>query len=204
VVENTTGHFESQNAMAGIAIDVRYRMTDRLTRRRTRTISNMTGIARYTRTHNVRAGMIGVGVQETDRGMAITAFRVGDRVGAGWDVSGSRRHTSSHSAVVATAAYSGNTGVIKAAVRFQFKKSSGIVAVTAFGVRWHMKCGFTDGQVTIVTLAAISENFLMIDKGDYVKSLRGMTGLAGITGADVSQRFTRNVFKIIVVTILAI
>lgn len=77
--------------------------------------------------------------------------------------------------------------MIKAAVRFQLQKMGGIVAIIAFGICRRMKFGFTDGQVTIVTLAAASKNFLMINKGDNVKTLGGVTGLARITGSDVSQ-----------------
>ena len=60
--------------MAGVAIDVRYRMAGRLSQRRTTTISNMAGITGYTRTHNVRAGVVGVGIQKTDSSMAVTTF----------------------------------------------------------------------------------------------------------------------------------
>jgi len=94
--------------------------------------------------------------------------------------------------------------MIKTAVRFQLQKMGGIVAVIAFSIRRCMKLGFTNGQFAIVTLAAISKNFLMICKGDNVKSLRRMTGLTRITGSDVSQRLTRNRTEIIVMTIHAI
>ena len=50
-----------------------------------------------------------------------------------------------------------------------------------------MKFGFTNGRNTIVALAATSEHFLVIDNGDNVESLRGMTGLARVTGADVNR-----------------
>ena len=78
------------------------------------------------------------------------------------------------------------------------------MAVTAFRLRWYMKCGFTDGHLIIVTLAAISKNFLMIDSGNNVEALGRMTGLARITGADVNRTFTGNRNKIIVMTIHAI
>lgn len=74
VVENTTRHLETDDTVARVAIHVRYRMADRLTQCRTRAISNMTGITCYTRTRHVRAGMIGIGIQETGRSMAVTAF----------------------------------------------------------------------------------------------------------------------------------
>lgn len=69
----------------------------------------MTGITRYTRTHNIRAGVVRVGVQEADRGMAVATLRAGDRVGAGRDVICGRRLTSGHCAVVATCASPANT-----------------------------------------------------------------------------------------------
>lgn len=74
VVENATGQLERDDAMAGIAIEygIRQRMTDRLTQCRTRAISNMTGITVHT--CNRRPGVVGIGILETDRGMAVTAF----------------------------------------------------------------------------------------------------------------------------------
>lgn len=69
----------------------------------------MTGITRYTRTHNIRAGVVRVGVQEADRGMAVATLRAGDRVGAGRDVICGRRLTCGHCAVVATCASPANT-----------------------------------------------------------------------------------------------
>jgi len=86
VVENTAGHFETHDAMTADAIDACYRMADRLPFRLTSTISNMAGITCYTRTHNVRAGMVGVGIQKTGRGMTVTAIGVGVWVVAGWGV----------------------------------------------------------------------------------------------------------------------
>ena len=79
-------------------------MADRLTLRRTRPISNMAGIAGYTRSYNGRASMVGVGIQKTDSGMTVTTLRVGDRVGAGWNVVGGGCLTRGHSAVVASGA----------------------------------------------------------------------------------------------------
>ena len=79
--------------------------------------------------------------------------------------------------------------MIKATVRIQFQKMAGIVAVTTFSVRRCMEFGFTDGGYTIVTFAAISKYFLMIDKRDDVVSLRGMAGLAHVTGSNVIRHF---------------
>ena len=67
---------------------------------------------------------------------------------------------------------------------------AGIVAVIAFGVRRRMKFRFTDGHVTIVTCTAISKNFLVINRVDNVKTQRGMTGMAVITGGGMTRYFT--------------
>ena len=99
-------------------------------------------------------------------------------------------HALGHRAVVATRALPENIRMIIAAIRSQFQKMSGIVAVIAFGVRRCMKFRFTDGHVTIVTFTAISKNFLVIDKGGNGKAQRGMTGMAVITGSGVTRYFT--------------
>ena len=65
------------------------------------------------------------------------------------------------------------------------------MAVTAFGIRWRMKFRFTNGDDTIVAFATISKYFLMIDKGDDVVSLRGMTGLTHFTASKVIRYFMR-------------
>ena len=184
--------------MAGIAIDICNRMANSLTCSRTTTISNMAGVTRYTRTHNVRAGVVGVGIQKTGSGMTVTAFRVGDRVSAklgrfaaGYGFIFGGCLTDGYSAVVASRACSGDIRMIKTAVRCQVQETDGIVAVIAFDDRRRMKVRFSDGYDTIMTFAAISKDFLMIGKRDNVKSLWGMTGLAGITGGDVSRRFRK-------------
>ena len=116
VVENSTGQFERHNAVAGIAIErrVRLRVSNRIPLSRTRAIGNMAGTTRHT--CYVRAGVVGIGIQETDRGMAETAFRVGVGVGAaladGW------RHTSGYRTVVATCTDSGDIRMIETAVGF--------------------------------------------------------------------------------------
>ena len=112
-------------------------------------------------------------------------------VGAGWGVSGGGCHTGGYFTVVAAGARSGNIRMIKAAVRCQLQKTGGIVAVIAFGVRECMKFRHTDGHDIIMTPAAISKNFLMIDEGDNGKILRGMAGLARITGSNVIRYFMR-------------
>jgi len=77
-------------------------MADRLTLRRTRSISNMARIT--TRTYDGGVGVVGVGIQKTVSGMTVTAFSVGDRVGTGWCVGSGGCHTRGHSAVVASGA----------------------------------------------------------------------------------------------------
>ena len=98
----------------------------------------MAGITPYTRAHNVRAGMVGVGIQKTDCSMTVTAFCVGDRMGAGRDVGGGGCHTSGNSTVVAPGTCPGNSRMIKAAIRFQLQKMAGVVAFIAFCLRWRM------------------------------------------------------------------
>ena len=169
------------------AIDVCYRVADRLPLRRSGAISNMAGIT--TRIHNGRVCVVWVGIQKTDSGMAVTAFNVGNRVAAGWCIGGSWCLTRGHSAVVATAACPGNIRVIKTAIRCQFKKMASIVAFIAFDCGCRMKFRFTDGDYTVMTFAAIAKYFLMIDKRDNIKVLGGMTGLAGITAGNVIRCF---------------
>ena len=105
------------------------------------------------------------------------------------------RHPQGANTVVATAASTGNTRMIETTIRFQFEKTGGIVAVVAFGAGRLMKLGFTDGQNPVMAFAAVTRHFLMIDKRNYVKSLRGMTGLAHTAGTDVIQRFPRNLAR---------
>ena len=51
-----------------------------------------------------------------------------------------------------------------------------------------------------MAFTAIAEYFLMIDKGDNVKSERRMAGLAGIRGGDVIPNFRRNTIDSVVMT----
>jgi len=51
-----------------------------------------------------------------------------------------------------------------------------------------MKIGFTDGHNVVMALAAVAKHFLVVDKRDYVKTERGMTGLARTAGSDVIRR----------------
>ena len=72
-------------------------MTVRLTLRRPSTMAGITG---YTRTQNVRAGVVGVGIQKTDSSMTVTAFSVGNCMAFVL--------TGGHGAVVASRTCSGN------------------------------------------------------------------------------------------------
>ena len=101
------------------------------------------------------------------------------------------RHSYSRSTVVATGASTGNTRMIESTVRSQLKKTGGIVAVITLEDRWHMEFGFTDRQNAVVAFAAVAKRFLMVDKRDYVKTKRGMTGLAHTTGSDVILQIGR-------------
>ena len=100
-------------------------------------------------------------------------------------------------AVVATRAFPENIRMIITAIRSQFQKMSGIVAVIAFAVRRCMKFRFTDGQLTIVTFAAFSKNFLMINRVDNGKIRRSMTGMAVITGSGVTRYFTDCCYRVV-------
>ena len=48
-----------------------------------------------------------------------------------------------------------------------------------------MKAGFTDGQNAVVTAAAVSGYFLVVDEAYDVETQGRMTGLAGIAGGEV-------------------
>ena len=106
-------------------------------------------------------------------------------------------HALGHRAVVATRAFPENIRMIIAAIRSQFQKMSGIVAVIAFGVRRCMKFRFTDGQLTIVTFTAIAKNFQVINRVDNGKIQRGMTGMAVITGSGVIWYFTDCRYRVV-------
>jgi hypothetical protein len=79
--------------------------------------------------------------------------------------------------------------MIKAAVWFQVQEMAGIVAGIAFSLCWRMRYRFTDDQYIIMAFAAISKNFLVINKGGNGKAQRGMTGLAHIAGSEVICQF---------------
>jgi hypothetical protein len=98
---------------------------------------------------------------------------------------------------MATGACPGYIRMVKAAIRLQFQKMGGVVAVIAFGVRRCMKLGFADGQVTIVALTAISKNFLMIDRGNNGKARRSVAGMTVITGTNVIRYFTNRRYAVV-------
>ena len=159
--------------MAGNAIDNRYRMAVR----GSDCANAMAGIAAGVGDH--AGGVVGISTQETNRRMAVDAFGGGIRV---------RRRgclANRHGAVMAIGTQSGNSAVIKAAVRVQRKETGGIVAIVAFGAGGQMRTGFTDRQNSVMASAAIAKYFLMIDKGGNVETQGSMTGLAHIAGGDV-------------------
>lgn len=86
-------------------------------------------------THNRRTCVVGIGALKTCYRMAEYAFNVGNRVSAGWGVVGSGRLADGDSAIVAHAATTRNTRMIKAAIQRQVQKTIGIMAVIAFGDR---------------------------------------------------------------------
>ena len=53
--------------------------------------------------------------------------------------------------------------MIETTVRFQHQEMGSVMAVVTFGVRRRMEFGLTDGQYTVVAIAAVSEYFQMID-----------------------------------------
>ena len=136
----------------------------------------MTGITAIA--DNSWIGVVGVGRRKTVRGMTGTTFSIGNYMAFILALG--------HRVVVATRAFPDNIRMIIAAIWSQFQKMAGIVAVIAFGVRRRMKFRFTDGHVTIVTFTAISKNFLVINRGDNVKTQSGMTAMAIITGSGVT------------------
>ena len=86
--------------------------------------------------------MVGVGALKTCSRMAESAFNVGIRVRSSW---GGGRLTDRQVAIVTGDAATGDTRMIKAAVRLQSEKTGGIMAVIAFGVGLRMEFGLTDG-----------------------------------------------------------
>ena len=196
MVENTA-HIETQDTMAYATIDVRYRMTVWLPGSYTSAISNMTGIAGYSRPYNRRTGVVGKGTLKTINRMAEPAFNVGIRVVT---VRGARCLAGGQIAIVAGDTARRNSRMIKATVWLEREKTGGIVAVRAFASRLPMKIGLTDGLHTVMAFAAISKYFLMINHRNNRKSKRCMTALASISGSDMKAEFRRSASDVVVMT----
>ncbi len=75
--------------------------------------------------------------------------------------------------------------MIKAAIRQQFQKMVGVMALVTFCLRLLVKFRFTDCPHVVMAIAAIAKNFLVINEGGDSKTLRSMTGLAHITGSQM-------------------
>ena len=149
----------------------------------------MTGIAADPGTDNIRTGVVRVGTQKACSGMAVAAFRAGNRVGAGRGVVGGSCLTPGYSAIVTAGAGSGNARMIEATVCCQCQETGGIVAVITFCICRCVKFGFTNRRCTVMASAAVPKNFLVIDKRINGKSQRSMASLAGISGGDMIARF---------------
>ena len=91
--------------------------------------------------------------------------------------------------IVALGAAVGNSAVVVTAVRQAIQEMNGIVAIIALLGRRDMELRFTYNQNTVVAFAAVSKDFLMIDREDRGKLKLRMTGLALITGGEVIRRF---------------
>lgn len=155
-------HAEARGAMANTAIDGHIGMAYGLSLR-VRAV--------------VTAGAIVCDITVVHEGILKTVRRVaGTTVGAGDEMP--IILADGNGAVVARGTGSRNIGMIIFAIRSQFQKAGGGVAVIAFRRRRDMKFGFANGQYPVMTCAAISENFLMIDVTDQVESEGCVTGLA--------------------------
>lgn len=183
---------ESRDAMAVSTIDLS-RIDSCHHRMIHRWISNIVG-GRYSMTaiatgpDNGGIGVIGIGAQETRRRMTADTLGTGNRMRAGRVVGSRGRFADGCAAVVASGTSTGDTGVVKLAVRAKFKKSGGVVAVIALGIGRLMKLGFSDSDHAVMTLAAGAKHFLVVDKGNNVKTQRGMAGFAPAGRGDVIQR----------------
>jgi len=121
------------------------------------------------------------GILEIDSVVASDAIRAGHQMAI--------MLADSCGAVVARGAGSRNIGMIELAVRAQFQKAGSGVTVVALAGRRDMELGFADGRYAVMTGAAITENFQVIDETDQVESESGMTGLTQIAGGKVIPRF---------------
>jgi hypothetical protein len=203
VVENST-KTEGDDAMTDIAIDIGYWMAHYLRPSRVRPagITVMTGIAAII--CNQGTAVVGVSAQKTVGRMTVDAFRVSLRVATGRGVIGGGRLADAHSAVVAHAATTRNTRMIKTAIQRQLQKMAGIMAAIAFDDRRQVKFGLADGQYTVMAATATSKNFEVVHTGDNGKTKGCMTALAHITGTEVIRRLLRDRTELGVMTIHAI
>ncbi len=175
--------------MAGATINCRNRMTVDGSDRGN-TVAGIASIADHERT-----GVVGISAGKTVRGMTERALDDGIGVGR------CRRLADRQIAVVTGGASSGDPVMVKAAVGIQIEKAGGIVAIVTFAIGGQMKLGLAHCQYPIVALAAITEYFLMVDKGGDVESQRGVASFAQAAGANVILRFGWNRAKVVVVAI---
>ena len=94
--------------------------------------------------------------------------------------------------------------MIETATGESIQEVIGIVAFIAGLRRRRMKRRFTNGQHTIVALAANPEDLLVIDGEDRGKPQGRMTGLTGVAGCQVIRRLARYLIHISVVALLAV
>lgn len=175
VIEYTT-ETETRDVMANTTINGHNRMSYRLSRRVSAIMT--TGAI-------VRDGtVVDVGILKTVRRVTETAIVLGNKM--------VRMLADGGSAVVTLDTSTGNTRMVKFSIRPEFQKAGGVVAVIAFNGRLHMKFRFTNGHHAVMTAAAITENFEMVNKTDKLKSEGGMTGLTQVTGGGMIPDFSEN------------
>ena len=109
-----------------------------------------------------------------------------------------------HNAVVAHIAISVQVCMVKTAIRFEFQKRAGVVAVIAFGVRRRVMGRLANGYDTVVALAALTNDFQMVHIADNFMSEGGMTGFTHIGGGKVIRYFSLNRRIPAVVTVRAL
>lgn len=81
--------------------------------------------------------------------------------------------------------------MIKTTIRLQFDKRFRVVAFIALLGGIDMEIGFTYGHSPVMTVAAQTKYFLVIDKGNDGKSHHRMTGLAAVAGWRMGRGFNR-------------
>ena len=110
----------------------------------------------------------------------------------------------SDNAVVTNIAVASDAGMIKTAVHVDIHESGCVVAVIAFSGRLDVMVRFSDGQHTVVALAALSKHLQVISKAGNIKPEGGMAGLAHVRGGEVIRRFSHDRRIPAVVTIRAL